>query len=423
MPVSAIAHLRLKQVPKVSPQRILIYSHDTYGLGHIRRCLAIAGNLRQCPADIIIITGSNLAGRFRVPDRIDFVRVPGMIKVTNEEYLPLSLKLDAGEVLEIRKKIILATASAFRPDFFVVDKAPLGLKREVQDTLLWLREHQPSCRTVLGLRDIMDGSQSTIEDWTSKGIYDAMRTLYDEIWIYGCKEFYDPVREYLIPDEIASKTFFTGYLHRHVPSREKISVIRSSLGMGDKEKVVLVTTGGGGDGHPAIEAFLSAFDPALGETPKGLGAIVVTGPFVPADRYPAIARRCASLGFACFKFHPKMERLIGAADAVVSMGGYNTVCEIISQKKPLLILPRTLPREEQAIRARVLSREGYCDYLDQSDITPVRLRERILNLLGKSESYSMKMSSFPFTGLDFIRRRINAGKEYLEWEKTAAALE
>ena len=78
-----------------------------------------------------------------------------------------------------------------------------------------------------------------------------------------------------------------------------------------------------------------------------------------------------------------MESLIGAADAVVSMGGYNTVCEIISQKKPLLILPRTVPREEQAIRARVLSREGYCDYLDQRDITPSRLRERILSLLGE----------------------------------------
>jgi predicted glycosyltransferase len=423
MAVAAVAHLRLKRSPKISPHRVLIYSHDTYGLGHIRRCLAIARNLRQCPADIIIITGSNLVGRFNVPDRIDFVRVPGMIKVTNEEYLPLSMKLDAGEVLEIRKKIILATASAFRPDFFVVDKAPLGLKREVQETLLWLREHHPSCRTVLGLRDIMDSSESTIEDWTSKGIYDAMRTLYDEIWIYGCKEFYDPVREYLIPEDIASKTYYTGYLHRHIPSREKISVIRNSIGMGDKEKVVLVTTGGGGDGHPAIEAFLSAFDPALGQTPNGLGAIVVTGPFIPADRFPAIARRCASLGFACFKFHPKMERLIGAADAVVSMGGYNTVCEIISQKKPLLILPRTIPREEQVIRARVLSREGYCDYLDQRDITPTSLRERILNLLGNGESYSMKMSSFPFTGLDFIRRRISAGKEYLEWEKTAAALE
>ena len=105
------------------------------------------------------------------------------------------------------------------------------------------------------------------------------------------------------------------------------------------------------------------------------------------------------------------------------MGGYNTICEIISQKKPLLILPRTVPREEQVIRARVLSREGYCDYLDQRDITPTRLRERVLNLLGNGESYSVKMASFPFTGLDFIRRRINAGKENLEWEKMAAASE
>lgn len=114
----------------VKPLKILIYSHDTYGLGHIRRCLAIARSLRNCPANVLILTGSILAGRFKIPSRIDFVRIPGMIKVTNEEYMPLSMKLDAAEVLEIRKRIILATAMAFQPDFFIVDKAPLGLKRK-----------------------------------------------------------------------------------------------------------------------------------------------------------------------------------------------------------------------------------------------------------------------------------------------------
>ena len=93
------------------------------------------------------------------------------------------------------------------------------MKREVLDTLLWLRDHLPSCNTVLGLRDIMDDSGSTIEDWTEKDIYGAMRDLYDEIWVYGCREFYDPVKEYRIPEDVALKTHFTGYIHRTVPSQ------------------------------------------------------------------------------------------------------------------------------------------------------------------------------------------------------------
>lgn len=421
--LSTVSRLRTRRAPPLLPYKILIYSHDTYGLGHIRRCLAIARSLRHCPANVIIITGSILAGRFKVPDRIDFVRVPGMIKVTNEEYLPLSIKLDAAEVLEIRKKIILATAAAFRPDVFIVDKAPLGLKREIQDTLLWLKEHYTSCRTVLGLRDIMDGADSTVEDWTSKGIYDAMRFLYDEVWIYGCREFYDPVHEYRIPSDIAAKTYFTGYIHRKIPSREKVSAVRGSLGIREGEKIVLVTTGGGGDGYPAIEAFLSAFESSLGGVPEGMRGVIVAGPFIPSDRYQAIARRCDRLGFACFRFHQNMEKLIGAADAVISMGGYNTVCEIVSQKKPLLILPRTVPREEQMIRARVLSGKGYCDFLDQRELTPAGLRERVLRLLENRHAYSRQMCSFPFTGLDFIRRRIKSGKESPQCGKLAAVSE
>ncbi|MDY6909561.1 MAG: hypothetical protein SWC40_06440 [Thermodesulfobacteriota bacterium] len=134
-----------------------------------------------------------------------------MIKVTNEEYLPLSMKLEATEVLEIRKGIILSTATAFQPDYFIVDKAPLGLKREVVDTLNWLKASRPQCTSILGLRDIMDSSASTIEDWESKGIYEAMESLYDEIWIYGHQDFYDSIKEYRIPDSVAAKVHFTVY--------------------------------------------------------------------------------------------------------------------------------------------------------------------------------------------------------------------
>ncbi|MEM5789144.1 MAG: glycosyltransferase [Syntrophobacteraceae bacterium] len=423
MSIPAISEFRQRRIRCPQPRRILLYSHDTFGLGHIRRCLAIARNLRHCPANIIIITGSILAGRFKVPERIDFVRVPGMRKITNEEYLPVSMKLDPGEVLEIRKRIIQATAAAFLPDFFIVDKAPMGLKREVMDTLHWLREEYPQCKTVLGLRDIMDDPESTVEEWTSKGIYDVMRTLYDEIWVYGCSDFYDAVHEYRIPDDIASKTFFTGYIQRNVPSRDKILATRTSLKIGDNEKLILVTTGGGGDGHYAIDAFLSAFDPASGCKPQDIRGVVVTGPFVPEGRYQAIAARCSALGFSCLKFHHNMERLIGAADAVVSMGGYNTVCEIVSQRKPLLILPRTFPRREQIIRADMLCRKGYCDYLDPGDLTPRILRERIMNLLDNSAPYRDKMSSFPFTGLDFMRNRIASWDTGSQWTTMAAGLE
>lgn len=366
----------------------------------------MALSLRKSPANILIITGSLLAGRFKSPMRIDFVRIPGMIKVTNEQYLPLSMKLEATEVLEIRKKIILATAMAFQPDFFIVDKAPLGLKRDVVDTLHWLKADYPLCTSILGLRDIMDSAASTIEDWREKGIYEAMDELYNEIWVYGCRNFYDPVREYEIPLHIASKMHFTGYIPRKIPSPEDVSATRRDLGIRSDEKLILVTTGGGGDGHPLINLFLSAFEPHRGGTPRGVRVVVVTGPFMPSNLSQEVHRKAESLGFITLKFHRYMEALIGAAQAVVSMGGYNTLCEIASQKKPSLIVPRVVPREEQLIRAEVLCARGFCDYLKPSELVPETLRGRILNLIENGSTYLEKMNDFPFKALDFMRERI-----------------
>jgi len=402
----ASGHPREPRLKTLPPYRILMYSHDTYGLGHLRRCMAIAESLRKGPGNILILTGSLLAGRFKIPRRIDFVRIPGMIKVTNEQYLPLSMKLEATEVLEIRKKIILATAQAFQPDFFIVDKAPLGLKREVVDTLLWLKENAKSCTSILGLRDIMDSAASTVYDWAEKGIYDAMDQLYDEIWVYGRQDFYDAISEYRIPSRVASKVHFTGYIPRRIPSPDDICTTRKALGIKDHEKLVLLTIGGGGDGHPVVKTFLDAFDRKEGGLPEAVRVVVVTGPFISTKDYDEVVKKGEALGFTMVKFYRFMERLIGAAQVVVSMGGYNTVCEIVSQRKPSLIVPRTVPREEQLIRAEVLCSKGFCDYVDPRNLTPKVLRMKVLKLLDNQSACREKAGLFPFTALDYIRNRI-----------------
>lgn len=386
-----------------------MYSHDTFGLGHIRRTLAIARSLRKAPATVLILTGSPLVGRFNIPRRVDFVRIPGMIKVTNEQYLPLSMKLEATEVLEIRKRIILSTAQAFQPDFFVVDKAPLGLKREVVDTLHWIKEAHQGCRSILGLRDIMDSAASTVEDWEAKGIYGAMESLYDEIWVYGHRDFYDPVQEYEIPETVAQKIIFTGYISRHVPNAAEVSAVRKELHLTPRHQMVLMTTGGGGDGYPVVNTFLKAFE--THSAPDGMRAVIVTGPFLSASHYKDVKKRCQALGFTILRFHRFMEGLIGAADVVVSMGGYNTVCEILSQRKPFLIIPRTVPREEQLIRAQVLCSKGYCEYLHPDRLTPEAVYHKVLHLLSNDRQMSQRAADFPFKALEVIRQRVLAHRK------------
>jgi predicted glycosyltransferase len=389
---------------------ILMYSHDTYGLGHLRRTMAIAEHLRRRGVNILILTGSSLAGRFETPDGVDFVRIPGMIKKTNEEYLPLSIKINARHALNIRRNIIVATAKAFQPHLFIVDKAPMGLRREVIPTLKWLKRRLPRTRTILGLRDIMDDADSTIRDWREKGVYEVLDQYYSEIWVYGDRGLYDPIREYAIPDDISAKMRFTGYIPRHVPTPQAMVRVRRDERLEPEEKLVVVTTGGGGDGYPLMDACLRMLE--QGGLP-GHRFIFVSGPFMPRPEREEVSRRALALRARFHHFHRRMETLIALADAVVTMGGYNTTCEILSQGKPSLVVPRETPRLEQRIRAEVFSRRGLIEFLPWDALSPGTLREKLDRLLRAPGPYQTAMARFPFTALSVISERLEAFRKDL----------
>lgn len=144
---------------------ILMYSHDTFGLGHLRRCRAIAHSLVENfkGVSILIITGSQIAGAFNFSARVDFVKIPSVIKLYNGEYTSIDKHIDLTDTLQMRQSIIQHTAESFQPDIMIVDKEPLGLRGEMLPTLKYLKEQ--GCRLVLGLRDVMDSAEKLKREW------------------------------------------------------------------------------------------------------------------------------------------------------------------------------------------------------------------------------------------------------------------
>jgi predicted glycosyltransferase len=388
-----------------STYNILMYSHDTYGLGHIRRTMAIASHLAGPDVNVLILTGSPIAGRFSFPEQVDFVRIPGMIKKTNDEYLPLSIKINPQHAVDIRTNIITATAQTFQPHLFIVDKEPLGLKKEVLPTLQWLRRCLPNTRTILGLRDIMDEAEIVRSDWKKKGVYQILDELYSEIWIYGNQGLYDPIREYDMPDSVSRKMRFTGYIPRKIPGKDAVARIKKKYAIKADDKLVLVTTGGGGDGHSVMHHFLAMLE----ETPHHppFKSILITGPFMPKHEREDILSRAKRLGIRTWEFYQRMEEIMAAADLVVTMGGYNTICEILSQGTISLVIPRETPRKEQLIRAKALHGQNLLDYIPWNSMSAQTLRTRIMNLLDHPESYREAISRFQLTGLKVMRERLD----------------
>ena len=89
---------------RLEDARILMYSHDTFGLGHLRRCRTIAHSLVEDfrGLNVLIISGATIAGAFDYRARVDFVKIPSVIKLRNGEYTSLERHIDLHETLKMR---------------------------------------------------------------------------------------------------------------------------------------------------------------------------------------------------------------------------------------------------------------------------------------------------------------------------------
>lgn len=325
-------------------RRILIYSHDSFGLGHLRRCRTVAHALVEADDElsVLILSGSPIIGSFDFRSRVDFVRVPGVIKLRNGDYTSLKLRIDVEEMLALRASIVEHTAKTFDPDLFLVDKEPLGLRGEAEPTLAMLRERGVPC--ILGLRDVMDDPELLETEWARKNTVPALIKYYDEVWVYGLPQICEPLAGIDLPDSLRKSLIYTGYLRRAVSS----NLSRMPLEKID-EPYILVTVGGGGDGEDIIDWVLRAYesDPNLPHP-----ALMVLGPFMASERQSEFLSRANKLTkVEAITFDAHIEALLERAVGVVCMGGYNTFCELLSFDKRAIVVPRTRPRKEQYLRA------------------------------------------------------------------------
>jgi len=342
-------------------KRVLIYSHDSFGLGHLRRCRAIAHSLVDAdPAiSILILSGSPIIGSFDFRSRVDFVRVPGVIKLRNGEYVSLNVHINVDETLAMRSSIIRHTADIFDPDLLIVDKEPLGLRGEVRETLDLLQKRGTAL--VLGLRDVMDDPEALESEWERKQAVPALAEYYDDIWVYGLPQICDPLAGLSVPISVRERMTYTGYLRR---TASDLQVTPEILGVIDSD-FLLVTPGGGGDGEALIDLVLSAYEY---DQDIPYPALLVFGPFMLPEIRVAFAARAARLdNVRAITFNARLESLMARAAGVIAMGGYNTFCEILSFDKRALIVPRTAPRLEQFIRTKRAAELGLLSMLSEPE--------------------------------------------------------
>lgn len=357
------------------PLRIALYSHDSQGLGHLRRNLAIAHHLGR---DLPQLTGRDVTGliisglaptmNLPLPPGFDWLTIPGVAK-GESGYRPRNLLEATADLIHLRSGLLDAALLGFAPDLLIIDRHIFGVWQELRAPLHRLQARHPLTRIVLGLREVLDESRRVAAEWQAIGDTDALGTLIDEVWVYGDPAVHDLVHLGQIPASLVGRTRFTGYL---AAGRELADRPAQMI----KQPYILTTVGGGSDGQAVLDACLGVVPP------PGFRHVIVAGPQAPVHMVDDLS---SSLG-PNTEVHHSLSGLsaqIAGASAVISMGGYNTMCEILASRTPALIIPRTTPRAEQAIRADALARVGVVDVLNKTQLTTGALETWLAGAIGR----------------------------------------
>ena len=373
--------------------RILIYSQDGFGLGHLRRNLNIIHQVKKKnpQASILIIVDSPVAPFFELPPGCDFIKIPTVVKVDYGVWQSKHLPMDSRKLLQVRSEIIKNVALNFQPDYFLVDHMPQGALGELATPLQMMKQYSPRTRAILGLRDILGAPEDIIPQWQQEEAYQLAETYYDKILIYGSSEVFNSLQAYQFSENVVRKTHYCGYVCREEVPEEFINSELEHLLPEDGERFVLVTGGGGHDAAFFMEKFIEAAQLLNGQL--NFKAIISTGPFLRSQQIQRLQQKARNAPVTVISLGEDVIHFLLRADLVVSMAGYNTISEILCFRKNAIIVPRRGPSAEQKMRTRIFAGRGLFDAIFPEELTAEKLAEHVFERLQKPPN--MQVENIP----------------------------
>ena len=360
----------------------MTYSHDGFGLGHLRRNTTIASVVaRQIPdSSVLMLIGCPSGAVFKLPTGVDFIKLPSVVKRNTGVWLPLRLRIGLEKTKALRVATIQEAVRVFHPQVLLVDHVPVGIWGELLPSLQMLRRRSDAPTIVLGLRDILDAPEVTRSLWEREGTYEAIRRYYDEIFIYGRKEIFDTGAHYGLDGEFAPKLHYVGYVCEHEPYKNR-SEMRSELQV--ENKLLVVTGGGGADAFPMMLECMKAL--RLLGAKSGLEAIFITGPLMEGGQREHLRELAKGLKARVLVHVEDHLSHMNAADLVVTMAGYNSLYQLLRLRKKGLVIPRSGPSAEQQTRARLFAERGLVDVIQPGELSPKKMAEKFMDGLEQTD--------------------------------------
>lgn len=323
--------------------RILIYSHNVIGIGHVRMAVKMADALSHTGEhSCLVVSGSSHVPCPPKDSGWEIIKLPSLFKTNRSFYSATYLR--SRDTFDLRRKMLLSIAISFNPDLLIVYHSPIGLRGELLDVLNHCRDR--GARAVLILRDILNSPDLTTSSWERKGYYSFVNELYQLIVHQGEHAIFNAEAQYKYPVQLADKVVYSGYalpLSRLDDSRKTVGT--------------LVSIGGGRVGYDLFDELLRA-DVRDRLLPCPIKLLL--GPLTPITvrrRLESSARDRSDV-MVCDPVADPMP-LFAGSHIIIHNGGYNTTCEAIISGRPSYIWPRYTAKDRECqIRAAALDGLG-----------------------------------------------------------------
>jgi predicted glycosyltransferase len=174
---------------------------------------------------------------------------------------------------------------------------------------------------------------------------------------------------------------FAGYVTGFDPAElADRQALRAELGYGPDERVCVVTVGGSGVGAPLLRKVMAAYPLAKRAVPE-LRMMVVAGPRIDPASLPAHD------GLEVRAFVPGLYRHLAACDLAVVQGGLTTCMELVANRRPFLYFPLRNHFEQNFHVAHRLDRYRAGRRMDYASSDPDQIAEAIAAELGRTVDY------------------------------------
>ncbi len=371
-------------------KRILVYTHNSIGVGHAFRTSAVITGIKKWRPDIdfLVISGTSVPQVF-FRECIEVIKLPSVKLDIDRKDSPMCSRYLSGfeleNIFDFRQRLILASFDFLQPDALIIEHNMTGQMSELIPLLMkkWMRKGGPVdfavahiCRGIMKwvplLRIPYQNPRHRSESINIGSLYDFMYVLED-------RDIIDINKEFLGSDpELDKKIHYLGKItnrtSEELPGREKAL---ERFGLPDRPLIVISL----GRNSKAMAVTLRILDFIDRFNLKSKYQIVVVlDTYLDPESSSTILSHPLGRGVRFLGFTLDLVDLFNHAELVVSRAGYNTVNEILLTGVKAVIIPESHGSGEQEQRARSAPSDNIV-IMNEDEVLETEFGPRIINFL------------------------------------------